>query len=53
MGRKVERKAKPGPAAAQGADDLQILHPEREIEVAGRTLTVASTDSSRGCGYAP
>ncbi|AFR52194.1 hypothetical protein I5Q65_08090 [Pseudomonas aeruginosa] len=40
MGRKVERKAKPGPAAAQGADDLQILHPEREIEVAGRKLTV-------------
>ncbi|MDF5999802.1 hypothetical protein P4050_15915 [Pseudomonas aeruginosa] len=39
MGRKVEREQPPGPAA-QGADDLQILHPEREIEVAGRKLTV-------------
>lgn len=27
-------------ANADGADDLEILHPEREIEIAGRTITV-------------
>lgn len=26
--------------AADGADDLEILHPEREIEIAGRVVTV-------------
>ncbi len=42
MARKATRP-KPAPVrkkAAAGADDLAILHPQREVIVAGRTLTI-------------
>lgn len=29
-----------GPASAEGADDLQVLHPERSATIAGRAVTV-------------
>ncbi|MFU4637262.1 hypothetical protein ACM71F_30855, partial [Pseudomonas aeruginosa] len=40
MGRKVERETQPAPATDPGADDLQILHPERTLEVQGRMVTM-------------
>ncbi len=44
MGRKVEkpRAARDSSASGQapGADDLEILHPERTVEIHGRTLTI-------------
>ncbi|EPM0009431.1 DUF6631 family protein [Pseudomonas aeruginosa] len=40
MGRKVERKTRPAPATDPGADDLQILHPERTLKVQGRVVTM-------------
>lgn len=36
----AERVAKKTPAAEPGADDLEILHPEREVTIAGRRLVV-------------
>lgn len=37
MARKVKEAA---PVAAPGADDLEVLHPEREVTIAGRQLVV-------------
>lgn len=37
MAERVEKKT---PAAEPGADDLEILHPEREVTIAGRRLVV-------------
>lgn len=37
MAKRVEKKT---PAAEPGADDLEILHPERETTIAGRQLVV-------------
>lgn len=36
MARRVEKKS----ASESGADDLEILHPEREVVIAGRPLVV-------------
>lgn len=44
MARKIDPNAKPAPAPcekeADGADDLTILHPDLELELAGRKVTV-------------
>lgn len=37
MARKVREAA---PVAAPGADDLEVLHPEREVTIAGRQLVM-------------
>lgn len=40
MPRRIDPNAKPEPKAPEGADDLNVLAPDVELEVAGRKLTV-------------
>ncbi len=40
MARKVAPPATSASAPDKGADDLNVLHPEREVELDGRTVTV-------------
>ncbi|WP_325438049.1 DUF6631 family protein [Pseudomonas nitroreducens] len=53
MGKKVERPAKPAPAAKAGADDLQVLNPNRELEIEGRKITVREYGFVEGLGLRP
>ena len=48
----AEKVVKPS-AAAPGADDLQVLHPERSATIAGRELVVREYGFIEGLGLRP
>ena len=50
MARKVVKPEKP---AEPGADDLQVLHPERSPIIAGRQVTVREYGFIEGLGLRP
>ncbi|CAD5107238.1 DUF6631 family protein [Zestomonas carbonaria] len=49
----AERVAKKKAAPDQGADDLQVLHPEVSLQVAGRDLVVREYGFIEGLGLRP
>ena len=53
MGKKVSPPAKPDPAEKAGSDDLQVLHPNRDLEIEGRKLTVREYGFVEGLGLRP
>ncbi|WP_374439138.1 DUF6631 family protein [Pseudomonas panipatensis] len=53
MGRRVKAPAKPAPAAKAGADDLQVLHPNRSLEIEGKQITVREYGFVEGMGLRP
>lgn len=53
MGRRVKAPAKPVPAKKAGADDLQVLHPNRDLEIEGRKITVREYGFVEGLGLRP
>ncbi|CDF82150.1 hypothetical protein PKB_0782 [Pseudomonas knackmussii B13] len=53
MGRRVKAPVKSAPADQVGADDLQVLHPERSLSIAGREITVREYGFVEGLGLRP
>ena len=53
MARKVGAPVKPAPAEEAGADDLQVLHPERTLSIAGYEITVREYGFVEGLGLRP
>lgn len=53
MGKKVAPPTKNVPANKAGADDLQVLHPNRTVEIEGRTVTVREYGFVEGLGLRP
>lgn len=49
----AKKVAKPNPAPEEGADDLQVLHPNRTATVAGRSITVREYGFIEGLGLRP
>lgn len=49
----AKRVAKPQKLAEPGADDLQVLHPERSPTIAGRQVTVREYGFIEGLGLRP
>lgn len=53
MARKVAAPAKSAPAKKAGADDLQVLHPDRTLSIAGCSVTVREYGFVEGLGLRP
>lgn len=53
MGRKVEGPAKAAPVQDAGAEDLQVLHPNRTLSIAGRDVTIREYGFVEGLGLRP
>lgn len=53
MGKKVDRPVKPAPVEKAGAEDLQVLHPERTLQIAGREITIREYGFVEGLGLRP
>lgn len=53
MARKVSRPRAKKSASTPGADDLQVLHPNQTVTIAGRTITVREYGFIEGLGLRP